>query len=236
MKAKISFLALVCLTFAFMLALPSLAGTWRNDFEDKKVFEQEKKKGIWDEDLNVFSWEDGECSGESRDVNMVWFLVIGELTWKDYSAECKVKLVDDFGGNFGIALRRTPWQQPAYDFGLFPSQNMAKITTPPFSTIAQEKFEVEEDTWYKLKAVAEGKNLEFYINDELFLKGKDAQFPMGKVGIHIYNIHAHFDDLIISGDDVEDGGSWDPAKHPEEKAVEPKGKLATSWGRLKTGY
>ncbi len=50
----------------------------------------------------------------------------------------------------------------------------------------QEKFEVEEDTWYKLKAVAEGENLEFYINDELFLKGKDAQFPTGKVGIYIY--------------------------------------------------
>ena len=71
MKTKISFLALVCLAFAFLLALPSLAGTWRNDFEDKKVFEQEKKKGIWDEYLNFFSWEDGEVSGESRDVNIV---------------------------------------------------------------------------------------------------------------------------------------------------------------------
>lgn len=236
MKVKISFLALVCLAFAFMLPLPSLAGTWRNDFEDKKVFEREKKEGIWDEDPTFFSWENGECSGESRDVNWWYFLVIGELSWKDYSAECKVRLVDDFGGDFGIALRRTPWQQPSYDFGLFPSQNMAKISTPTFSVIAQEKFDVEEDTWYKLKAVAEGKNLEFYINDELFLKGKDSRYPAGKVGIYIYNIHAHFDNLIISGDDVEDGGSWDPAKHPEEKAVEPKGKLATSWGKLKTGY
>jgi hypothetical protein len=232
MKAKIAFLTLICLNFAFLLALPGLAGTWRNDFEDEKVFEQEKKEGIWDEDLNFFSWEDGECSGESRDPGWWYFLVIGELTWKDYSAECKVKLVEDFGnGEFGIALRRTPWQQPSYDFGLFPSQNMAKIATMPLSVITQEKFDVEKDIWYKLKAVSEGKKLEFYLNDEFFLKGKDAQFPAGKVGIYIHSIHAHFDDLIIFGDDVEDGGSWDPAKHL--KAVEPKGKQATTWGEIK---
>ena len=133
MKAKISFLA-----FAFLLALPSLAGTWRNDFEDEKVFEQEKKEGVWDEDLTYFSWEDGECSGEWRNVNLAAFLLTGKLTWKDYSAECKVKLVEDFGNaEFGIALRRTPWQQPAYLFGLFSSRNMAMITKMPLIVIAQ---------------------------------------------------------------------------------------------------
>ena len=221
----------------FALAGPSLAGTWRNDFEDEKAFEREKKEGVWDEDLTFFSWDDGECVGESRMVNWWYYLVIGELTWRDYSAECKVKLVEDFGnGEFGIALRRTPWQQPVYDFGLFPSQNMAKIGDIPGAVVAQEKFEVEEDTWYKLKAVAEGKNLEFYIDDELSLEGKDARWPAGKVGIYIHMAHARFDDLIISGDDVEDGGSWDAAKHPEGKAVEAKGKIATSWGKVKASY
>ena len=57
------------------------------------------------------------------------------------------------------------------------------------------------------------------------------------VGLFLFtirNIHVHFDDFIISGDDVEDGGSWDPAKHPGEKAVEPKSKLATAWGKIKS--
>jgi hypothetical protein len=34
MKTKISFLPVFCLVFVFLLALPSLPGTWRDDFED----------------------------------------------------------------------------------------------------------------------------------------------------------------------------------------------------------
>jgi hypothetical protein len=90
-------------------------------------------------------------------------------------------------------------------------------------------FALSKDIWYELKIIVKGDNFEFYIDGEPAGEFKDNSIPSGKVGLVVKNAHVHFDDLIISGDDVKDGGSWDPAKHPEEKekAVTSKSKLAT---------
>jgi len=98
-------------------------------------------------------------------------------------------------------------------------------TFPPFA--------LSNDIWYEIEIVAKGNHLEAYIDGEPVVKVEDDTISSGKVDFVVGITHAHFDDLIISGDDVEDGGSWGPAKHPEEKAVEPKGKLAATWGEIK---
>jgi hypothetical protein len=90
-----------------------------------------------------------------------------------------------------------------------------------------------KDIWYQLKVIAKGDNFKLYIDEKTVGEFTDNSIPSGEVGLPVSNTHVHFDDIIITGDDVEDGGSWDPAKHPEEKAVEPKSKLATAWAKIK---
>ena len=236
MKAKITFLALVCLAFAFMLALPSLAGTWRDDFEDGNLDGWKGLDPCW-------TVEDGECSGEffNAPPNMMEIIQIGDTGWKDYTVKCRMKFAGAPGGFAGINYRDTGMMWGRYGFGIDADENTAEgwkafqgaVTFPSKIPLP---FALSKDTWYELNIIVEGDYFEFYINGKPAGEFEDNSIPSGKVGLGVRNAHVHFDDLIISGDDVEDGGSWDAAKHPEEKAVEPKGKLATSWGKLKTGY
>jgi hypothetical protein len=235
MKAKISFLALVCLAFVFLLAVPSLAGTWRDDFEDGNL---DGWEGLPDPCWTV---EDGECSGEFFADPTFTAIRIGDAGWKDYTVKCKMKFVGidkkPPRTGAGISFRNSGMDWARYGFLINPNSDTA--VGWEVVTVHSEiplPFTLSKDTWYELKIIVEGEHFEFYIDGKPAGEFEDNSRPSGKVGLFVRNVHAHFDDLIISGDDVEDGGSWDAAKHPEEKAVEPKGKLATSWGKLKTGY
>ena len=258
MKAKISFLALVsmvsirpsdystrrrlrllnpgvCLAFVFILALPSLAGTWRDDFEDGNL-------DGWEGVNHAWTVEDGECSGEFFANPKIEMIRIGDARWKDYTVKCKMKFVGidkkppQTGA--GIFFRDSgDLGDSCYGFLINPNSDTA-VGWEVVAVLSEIPlpFTFSKDTWYELKIIVEGEHFEFYIDGKPAGEFEDNSNPSGKVGLCVKNVHAHFDDLIISGDDVEDGGSWDAAKHPEEKAVEPKGKLATSWGKLKTGY
>lgn len=211
-----------------------LAGTWRDDFEDGDLVDWEGVNASW-------IVEDGECSGELFNAPSGIFerITIGDIVWKDYTVKCKMKFVAT-GHSWpfaGISFRDNPgeWR---YGFVINTQKNTAwafkyfqeALTFPSEIPLP---FAPSKDTWYELKIVVEGDHFEFYINGEPACEFDDNSIPSGKVGLCVRNAHAHFDDLIISGDDVEDGGNWDPAEHLEGKAVEPKGKLATTWGTLK---
>jgi hypothetical protein len=215
-----------------MLALPSLAGTWRDDFEDGNLDGWEDLDPCW-------TVEDGECSGDffNAPPNIIGLILIGDTGWKDYTVKCKMKFVgiDKKApqSGAGISLRDSGMAWRRYGFLIDPNIDTAvgSKAVKPAVTIPSKiplPFTVSKNTWYELKIIVEGEHFEFYINGEPAGEFEDNSIPSGKVGLKVSNAHAHFDDLIISGDDVEDGGSW--------KAVEPKGKLAISWGKLKTGH
>jgi len=219
----------------FVCILPTssvLAGTWGDDFE-KDFFVG------WDGLDNCWAVEKGECSGEywNAPKDMAEFIWTGNIGWKDYTVMCKMKFAETPSGFAGISFRDT--NVGRYMFFINADADTADgwKELPQSVTSLSEiplPFNLSKDVWYELKVIVKGDNFEFYIGGKPAGEFTDNSFPSGRVGLCVRNTHAHFDDLIISGDDVEDGGSWDPAKHPVEKAVESKGKLAKVWGEIKS--
>ncbi|MBM3240319.1 DUF1080 domain-containing protein [Candidatus Poribacteria bacterium] len=229
MKAKISFLALVCLAFALMLALPSLAGMWRDDFEDGDY------DGWWQSAGTPGKWvvEDGEVSGEVTG-NVSGELVTGKPKWRDYTIECKIKFLGG-GMRYGGMVARYQDTIRSYWFFLLVGVGAqgGLSTVGPLEVKQAQQFPVEFGTWYKLKLEVDKNDFKFYVGDKLLIEFNDNTFDSGLVGLFVIDAHVHFDDVIITGPEIPDGGYWDPAKHPGEKAVEPKGKLAATWGEIK---
>jgi hypothetical protein len=214
-----------------MVISPAFAGTWRDDFEDGDLVGWEGVNTSWNA-------EDGECSGEffNAPSGILELIVTGDAGWEDYTVMCKMKFV--VIGHFAGVSFRDNFGNSRYGFVINTQKNTAyawklsqgTVTTPSEIPLP---FTPSKDTWYELKIIVEGTHFEFHIDGELVCEFDDNSIPSGKVGLCVRNAHAHFDDISISGDDVEDGGHWDPEAHPESKSVKPKGKLANMWGDIK---
>ena len=205
------------------------AGTWRDDFEDGNLDDWEGPDGCW-------KVENGECSGEYFNVpigsNEIW---IGDTKWKDYTIRCRMKFLA-LSGFVGISFRITGLNEDRYGFqinAVYPCQACNntvwgwKVFQGAGATLSEIPlpFNLSKDIWYDLKIIVEGDSFKFYIDEKLVNEFVDKSISSGKVGFYVGNEHAHFDDLIVSGGNVNDGGNWD---------VEPKGKLATAWGKIKS--
>ena len=87
-------------------------------------------------------------------------------------------------------------------------------------------FTLSKDTWYELKIIAKGDHFELYIDGEPVGEFEDNSIPSGKVGLSVRNTHVHFDDVVITGPEIPDGG-------PGSISVRQKHELVTTWGTLK---
>ena len=87
----IALIIIVC--FSIQAWQSALAGTWRDDFEDKDTREWK----IFNLDRKVEKWwiNDGEAVGEIFLPGFMSLWITGELTWKNYSLSCRAKLVED---------------------------------------------------------------------------------------------------------------------------------------------
>ncbi|MFC1713844.1 hypothetical protein ACFL6S_09255 [Candidatus Poribacteria bacterium] len=85
-------------------------------------------------------------------------------------------------------------------------------------------FNFEHDRWYRFKQVANGDNFEFYIDGELMASLSDTHLPTGPVSIAASGCLAHFDNVVITEDDVPDDTN---------SAASSSDKLAASWGSIK---
>jgi hypothetical protein len=219
-----------------MIALPVLAGTYRDDFDNQQDFANDRQNGVWIAEFNntaieTIAWENGAVKVDMTPSG--GGLSIGDNTWKDYTVECKIKqLKSSFNGS-GILLRHPINSAAAYFFGIKePKVKEAGIylnLTGPLSTFP---FEYELDKWYSLKAVIKGNQLEFYIDDKLMAKAEDDRNQAGCVGFGTFGT-AIFDDFVMTGPEVKDGGHWDPKAHDQLTAVKPQNNLAVTWGQIK---
>ncbi len=76
---------------------------------------------------------------------------------------------------------------------------------------------------YHLKVQIEEFNISAWVDDRIMVDEHleaDGLFPSGLIGFINYNSHAQYDNLTISGADII--------------AVAPVGKLAVTWGNIKT--
>ena len=104
---------------------------------------------------------------------------------------------------------------------------------PPFKDGFEARDEIEHDIepigltltrneWFKLRVVAEGSRIAVAINDIEQGVFFDDTYLVGKVGVWTWDTQASFDDVTVNG-----------ATTASLTAIEPRGKLATSWAALK---
>ena len=161
-----------------------------------------------------------------------WSLwLTGDLEWKNYSVSCRAMLDDDKNEppSVGLTLHDRGDEGSRYVFLLDYVINQVTIIKDVLggSGVAFP-YVPEKGVWYDLKAtVFEDGTLEFQVNDSVFTAVDPQPLEGGKAGLVIGDARARFDNFAVTGDNVQDGGPGKPFD------VEPRAKLATTWGSLK---
>jgi len=215
----------------FLTTASVWAGTFRDDFEDGNL-DGWRQDFPFAQEPTLWKIVDGklECT---RFSNISTVLITGDATWKDYTIEYDVTLLEDHGpGDVDVVLR---WRGAAGylaiyigDFGGLPAiyveRNLNIIMQKPFDPLELNK-------WHHLKVEAKGKNFTFWVNDEKVLEHQDNTIKEGAVGLGLANYTARFDNVEISGPDVPDvtPPTW------KARPVQPSDKLAKTWATIKQG-
>jgi len=149
--------------------------------------------------------------------------------WKDYTVEFKAKILEDTE-DAGVVFR---WQKAEpndrkyylYRIDNWPrgfNQKQAEGWVAG-NMQGQEKIDIESDIWYNFKLEVVGNKFNCYLDDKLMFKLEDPEntYSWGRIGFRMWNSHARYDNLDIRGPGIPG------------TAVAPKGKLTTTWGRIK---
>lgn len=227
---KNSNVSIICVCIVMCLMNSAFGGTWRDDFEDDKTNEWE----IFNLVRQHEKWwtTDGVAVGEIFEDPFLSLWRTGEIDWEYYKVSCRVKLVIDRiqAPTVGLTLHDRGDEGSRYLFLIDFESNIATISKEvPGGGALPGWYEVEKDTWYDISAqVYDDGNLDFLINDTLVVAAYDPE-PLdgGLAGLVVQNAQAYFDNVEISGENIDDGG---PTK---SFAVEPQQKLTTTWGNLK---
>lgn len=204
-----------------ILALPpaATAGTQLWDFED----------GADDWDAPNGTWEvsDGEYH-EVSGADPAMHSVVGEGDWDDYVVSAKVRM--DEGNWAGIAFRvQSDFEYYIYYMNVPDNKSELWLhAEPAFDTrtnlaqIAGANILIENGVFHEVQVVVEGDTFQLWIDGELQSEDVDGTYSTGKIGVWAWATQASFDDVTVTGDNIVD-----------TLAVEPTGKLATLWGRMK---
>jgi len=231
---------IVALTL-FLLAGSTWAGTFSDNFNDGNMDGWTLFRPPFGPPNSTWKIENGELVLEAVDTPIVF--LIGESTWKNYTVRVKAKMVKhqydvDWAEGILLPIRFNP-QLNLYLFGVGTTGSDVPISKDKrvFAGYGQdgsaallhnefEPFEWQLDTWYDLRLTAEGDEFKLYVNNTLVLDYTDNTHPTGSVGIGaccIRGTTVHYDDFSVTGDDVPGTVA----------AVDPRAKLATTWGAIK---
>ena len=214
----------------------SFGGTWVDDFEDDSTREWE----LFNTFAGSAAWriDAGEAVAETFEPHRnatIW--ATGDLDWRNYLLSCKAKLVEANKGSASLGLiLHQRWEESSfYVFQiLYPLEviHITKIHSGTVSTIGEFDFAAKLNRWYTLTASIDSSEtlkrvkLEFQIDDEVFTVTDRNPIKSGKAGLEVSGAQARFDNVKIIGSNVPNGG-------PGALAIEPRGKLAITWGKLK---
>ena len=177
-----------------------------------------------------------------EDLNDASVLFVGEADWQDYTIGVKAKIVKHQASNccgeaIVLAARGNTkftcyqflmgtWQQAGKRAVAFRTQGLN------LNNFRSKAFTWDMDTWYHLRLTADGDTFQFYVDNELVLEYQDSTYDTGKAGIGgaFNSTTVHFDDVVITGDDVPD---MDMSAEDMDFSVEPKAKYTTTWAAIK---
>lgn len=247
-------IAALLITFVFSTTQTILAGTWRDDFSDPETTEWEIyniQQNAPKKDTTQWEIRDGEVSGAQLEFSRMSTFLTGKLTWKDYSVSCRAKFVGERFPtlDLGLVLHSRPKEHQRYMFMMHHDEQKISIAAilgvkwlhgDFVITMKRRKyhFDINLNTWYSLSAkVLKNNLLQFEIEDLTDPDNKlthklEINKPIrqgGLAGFIVSYADAVFDDLVIQGDNIPNGGT-------EPYAIEPYRKLTTMWSSLKSKH
>lgn len=234
----------------FFLSCSAWAGTFMETFDNEDL------EDWWElnaHDAALGSWE--VIEGELEMTNPgggARLLTTGDETWQDYSIEVNVKPLEKRGpGNISIVARvegsRAVWCHVT-DLLLNDPESKVICYSRDFAgnigilLYLKPHRLLKLNRWSKLKLTVSGDHFIFAINEkkiaetgdpfafihdgeELMIKAENiASHPTGGAGFGLANYTARFDNITITGKGIPNRGGL---------SVEPRAKLATTWGALK---
>ena len=223
----------IAVTLCLLLfTLSVLAGTLRDDFNDGNV-EGWRRFSVGGTNLSDWYVEMGVLVCH-RPNPYGAHLVIGDVSWQDYTIECDVKLIEVIPnqasyGLAGIVVYHNHGDstsgyyigdfQGVMSFWAFEYDHGFLFNQTPAFPIALGK-------WYHMKVETSGKKYSLEIDGKIAHQFTGTRFDSGRAGLGIGGVEAHFDNIVITGNNVPDVG-------PSGYHVQPRCKLATTWGNLK---
>ena len=222
---------LLVITLALALALPSAAWSLFYDFEDPDQFND------WEVIQGTWSIIDGELDGQGPQAGQPGVMIVlsddvWDDAWRDYTVEFRAKILEDTE-DAGIVFR---WQNADPNdtrYHLYRIDNwprgygqkqaegwVAAEDGGAREMLGQTKIEIESDTWYKFRLEVAGSTYKCYLDDELMFELEGKGYSWGKIGFRMWNSHARYDDLSITGPGIP-------------SVVTSSGKLAAMWGEVK---
>ena len=216
---------LVVLALATMMSHPAWAGTSLWNFDDAaQTDEWEVANGDWSVKGGVYQ----ETSGGQ----VAMHSLVGDENWEDYVVQAKIRM--DVG-NWGGLIFRAQSELEYYVYYLNVPDNKSELwrhedgafdtrTAITSNIPAAGKLKIANGEFFDVKVVVEGDVFQLFINDELQSEQQDGTYDTGKIGVWAWQTQASFDDVTVTGDDVEDNAVF---------AVQARGKLTTTWGKLK---
>lgn len=154
--------------------------------------------------------------------------------WTDHTLEAKVRLE---AGHWAGIVFRAQNEFEYYVYLLCPKENKSELWRHRHSTAFKDGFEGRDEIehniepigititrheWFTLRVVVEGSQMAVAINGIQQGVFTDDAYAFGKVGVWTWDTQASFDDVSVTGNTTT-----------SLTAIQPQGKLATSWANLK---
>ena len=230
----------------FLLVTSVWAGTLRDNFDDGnadgwRTFKGRANNALIDQSAQ---WvvENGELVSTSKNV-CTWSSIfgIGDNTWKDYEFEFQFRIENVFPAGCGAV-------RPLVGFGVhFDNPDEFIINgldvvvlerNGVFDGVICERFfrggytsvgkvgniSIEQGEWHTARTVVKGNRYQMFINNQLLCDTKYDLPDAGAIGLMEKNCAVHFDNIVVTGDDIPD----------RNLAISQKNQLSTTWGQIRS--
>ena len=184
-------------------------------------FDDNEKPREWKEEGGKWKVENGVYVGE--ELNAVeGVTLIGEEDWTDLTFEATVRKAE---GNWMALVVR--WRDVNNHYGLWVNLGNSTaewwVKTGAYAQHGSGAIKLNKEK-YELKIVAEGDTFKGYYNDKLVTTMEHKDHEQGRVGLLVWQGSSRFDDVNVVGPGIPG------------LAVNPKGKIASTWARIKGRY
>ena len=142
-----------------------------------------------------------------------WLVESGELSQDNTSERQKIRITQSFNQSAitvcanmkflqpnvvsGIMIRQGTGSSGYHAVRLDERDNTAQIVIN--DGVAQSSpYTISQNTWYQLKAVIDGTNIKFYVNEALVLEYNDLPVGGNEIGLKTSLGHTHFDGVSVS--------------------------------------